>query len=133
MFPLIPKTDLFKDPDHQLVKLSPDAVWISSVQSIGNKKRLVIQRNSQSKESVNLFETDEFIDIWWIQSGRHIIFLGLSYQTGLELICYDLIARQSILLMEGGYVKWLEQTAELPNVAYINVKTRERKYFDLYQ
>ena len=133
MFPLIPKTDLFKDPDHHLVKLSPDAVWVSSVQSKDNRKRLVLQRNSQEEESVTLFETDEFLGIWWIQSGRHVVFLGLSYQTGLELICYDLVARQSNLLMKGAHVKWLEQTAEFPSIVYINVKTRGRKYFDLYQ
>ncbi|MCS5708849.1 alpha/beta fold hydrolase [Candidatus Berkiella cookevillensis] len=131
MFPLIPKATIFKDPDYSLVKLSPQAEWISSIYSTHDKKQLRIQKLNNEEECLTLCEEGYFSDYWWIHTNQHILYLKSSEQYGTELICYSLLENKKTSLCKGAFIKWVEA---IPNSAkaIVCLTDKNSKNYKLY-
>lgn len=132
MFPLIPKAAIFKDPDYSLVKLSPQAEWVSSIYSAHNKKQLRIQKLNNEEENLTLCEEEYFSDYWWMNSNQHILYLKSSEQYGTELVCYSLLQNKKVSLCKGAFIKWVEI---IPNStkAIVCLTDRNSKNYKLYK
>lgn len=118
MLALIPKLDLFKDPDFQCVKLSPNAKWLSAIIIKDQQKHLSLRSLSSAtnpEDETLISDANGWVDYWWVPSSNQIVYVKESEQYGFEIGCLHLDKNSHVTLMHGAYIKWVETLSNQPH------------------
>lgn len=129
---LTPKTDLFKEPDYQLAKISPDSQWISSVQSKDSRHALVLQKTDAMQDSTTLYQAHTILDYWWMHTNRHVLLLTEDQPNNFVLTCCNLDQQKEIQVFRAGIIKWIEPLVQNVNKAVICLRHFESGAYELY-
>lgn len=123
---------LFKSPNFQLVKCSPNSEYLSYLNTRQEAQTLTVSVLSDPNDIICKIPCANLVNYWWVHNNRDILTFHQSASDGLVLKQWHLKENKATILISGALIKWVQPLKNNPAKMIVCLRLKQSSFYELY-